>query len=503
MRNLEEDRKILDEIDSQIIKLLEKRMNIIKDVGIYKLNNNLNIEDKNREKAIINKLEEIISPEFKNIVEPVYKEIFKESKKITSKIKDENFKYGLIGESLSHSKSREIHEFFGKYSYNLRDIKKDELEKFFKNRKFKGINVTIPYKEISINYLDEIDDLAKEIGAVNTIVNRNNKLIGYNTDYFGFLYSLKYFDISLKNKSILILGSGGASKMLQKLVKDLGAREFVVISRTGENNYDNLEKFTNFDIIINASPVGMYPNNMESKINLDKFKNLDALIDLIYNPLNTKLILDAKKLKIKTMSGLLMLVAQAFFAAELFLDEKLDESLIEKIYKKIKLDMENIVFIGMPSSGKSTMARKLAQKLNRDFYDTDILVEEKEKMAIAEIFKVKGEDYFRNLESNVLEEVSKNTGSIIATGGGTILREENRDNLLQNSLIIYLDRNLENLDLYGRPLSKNLDALKELYKERHKIYEDLSHIKINVIENEDDNLDLILKEVENYENFSN
>ncbi len=503
MRDLKEDRKILDEIDSKIIALLEKRMEIIKEVGSYKLRNNLNIEDKNREKSIIENLEKVINPEFKNIVEPIYNEIFKESKKITSKIKNENFKYGLIGKSLSHSKSKEIHELLSRYEYNLRNIDEIELSSFFKDRNFKGINVTIPYKETSMKYLDEIDDLAKEIGAVNTIVNRNGRIIGYNTDYLGFNYSINKFGINLKNKKVLILGSGGASKMLQKFLHDKGVKDFVVISRSGENNYNNIKKFYDYNVIINATPIGMYPNNMESKINLENFTKLEAVIDLIYNPLNTKLIIDAKKLKIKTMSGLLMLVAQAFYAAEFFLDEKLDESLIDKIYNKLKFDMTNIVFIGMPSSGKTTMAKALSEKLNRKSFDTDQLIEECENKKIPEIFEKNGEEYFRDLESKILNKISKETGLVIATGGGTVLRKENRDLILQNSLVIYLDRDLKKLKTEGRPLSQNIDNLKKLYCERHKIYEDLSNIRIKVIEDKYKNVDLIFKEVESYENFSN
>lgn len=498
MRNLKEDREILDGIDKKIIRLLEERMKIIKEVGLYKLNNNLNTEDKNREKEIIEKLESEINLEFKNIVKPIYKEIFSESKKITSKIKNENFKYGLIGESLSHSKSKEIHELLADYTYNLRDIKREELDEFFESKKFKGINVTIPYKEASMKYLDDIDNLAKEIGAVNTIVNRDGRLIGYNTDYLGFDYSLKFYGIDLKGKKVLILGSGGASKMLQKLVIDKGAEEFVVISRSSENNYNTFDKLSDFEVIINATPVGMYPNNMESKVDLNKFNNLEAVIDLIYNPLKTKLLLDGEKLNIKTMSGLMMLVAQAFFACELFLEKKLDESLIIKIYKKLKFDTENIILIGMPSSGKTTMGKMLAEKLNRKFFDIDKLIEEEGK-TIPEIFEEKGEEYFRDLESKVLEDISKENGLVIASGGGTPLRKENRDYILQNSLVIYLKRDLENLETSGRPLSKNLEDLKKLYSERKGIYEDLAQIKIHVIEDKKENLNLILKEVENYE----
>lgn len=503
MRNLKEEREILDKIDAEIIRLLEERMTIIKDVGLYKLNNNLNTEDKNREREIIKKLENKIDGEFKDIVDPIYTSIFKESKKLSAKIKNENFTYGLIGESLSHSKSKEIHELLADYTYNLRDIKNNELDEFFNLKKFKGINVTIPYKEVSMKYLDEIDELAKEIGAVNTIVNRNGRLIGYNTDYLGFNYSLNFYGIDLKDKKVLILGSGGASKMLQKLLMDKGAKEFVVISRSTENNYESIEKFADFEVIINATPIGMYPNNMECKVDLTKFNKLEDVIDLIYNPLKTKLILDAEKLNIKTMSGLMMLVAQAFFACELFLNKKLDESLIIKIYKKLKFDMENILLIGMPSCGKTSMGMMLAEKLKRDFYDTDdLIVKEEEGKTIPEIFEEKGEDYFRDIESKILKDLSERNGIVIVSGGGTPLREENRDYISQNSLVIYLNRDLENLETSGRPLSKNLENLKKLYDERKEIYEALANIEIDVREDKIKNLDLILKEVEKHEDFS-
>lgn len=502
MKNLDESRKMLDEIDSQIVHLLENRMKISEEIGIIKLNSNLKTEDSNREDEIIKKLENKIAPEFKSIIEPIYSDIFRESKKIISKVKDENFKFGLIGESLSHSKSKEIHELFGKYDYNLKNLKENEIEDFFKKKNFRGINVTIPYKELSLKYLDQVDPFASEIGAVNTIVNKGGELFGYNTDYLGFDYSLKYFGIDFMDKKILILGSGGASKMLQKLAADKGAKRVVVISRSGENNYDNLDKFSDFNIIINASPVGMYPNNMDCKVDLSKFNDLETVIDLIYNPLNTKLILDAKKLGIKTMSGLLMLVAQAFFAGELFLDEKLDESLIEKVYFKIKNDMENIAFVGMPSCGKTTMARLLSEKLKIEFFDTDKLIEKREGN-IQEIFETKGEKYFRDIETKVLEEVSKKTGVIISTGGGTPLRERNRDLLLQNSLVIYLDRDLKNLETEGRPLSKNLETLEKMHEERNNIYEEIFHIKIKVIEDKEKTLEKILEGIKNYENFSN
>jgi len=236
---------------------------------------------------------------------------------------------------------------------------------------------------------------------------------------------------------------------------------------------------------------------------LNIFKSLESVVDLIYNPLNTKLILDAKKLGLKTMSGLLMLVAQAFYAAEIFLNEKLDENLIEEMYSKIKRNMENIILIGMPSSGKTTMGRLLSKKLNREFFDTDNLIEEEENLSVSEIFENKGEKYFRDLETKILEEVSKKNSIVIATGGGTPIKEVNRDMILQNSIVIYLNRNIEKLETFGRPLSKNLKTLEKMYDKRNPIYSDLSDIKINVIEDKEKTLELILEEFEKYENFSN
>lgn len=291
--------------------------------------------------------------------------------------------------------------------------------------------------------------------------------------------------------------------MVQKFVEDNLAKNVTVISRSSKNNYENLNKFKDYNVIINATPVGMYPDNLECKLDLNIFKSLESVVDLIYNPLNTKLILDAKKLGLKTMSGLLMLVAQAFYAAEIFLNEKLDENLIEEMYSKIKRNMENIILIGMPSSGKTTMGKLLSKKLNREFFDTDNLIEEEENLSVSEIFENKGEKYFRDLETKILEEVSKKNGIVIATGGGTPIKEVNRDMILQNSIVIYLNRNIEKLETFGRPLSKNLKTLEKMYDKRNPIYSDLSDIKINVIEDKEKTLELILEEFEKYENFSN
>ena len=412
------------------------------------------------------------------------------------------FDYGLIGASLSHSKSQEIHEAFGYYSYRLVNIPAQDLEAFMKQRSFKGINVTIPYKETVMDYLDYVDPRAQEIGAVNTIVNQNGHLLGYNTDYLGFAHSLKAYRIHLKGKKVMVLGSGGASKMVQAYAKDQSAQEIIVISRSGPKDYQMLDQFQDVDIIINATPVGMYPHNLESKIDLANFQHLDSVIDLIYNPLKTKLLLEAKEKGVKIMSGLLMLVAQAFYACQIFTDQKLDKALLDQVYSKVKKDLANIALIGMPASGKTTMAQLLGQKTGRPVRDIDQLVEERAGLPIPSLFDQYGEDYFRQLESQVLAEVSKEGGQVIATGGGSVLRRANRQMLAQNSLLVYLNRPVDKLDTSKRPLSKDRTSLKKMARSRSPLYEGLADLQVDVVEDKEATLDLIWKGLADNENFS-
>lgn len=412
------------------------------------------------------------------------------------------FDYGLIGASLSHSKSQEIHEAFGYYSYRLVNIPAQDLEAFMKQRSFKGINVTIPYKETVMDYLDYVDPRAQEIGAVNTIVNQNGHLLGYNTDYLGFAHSLKAYGIHLKGKKVMVLGSGGASKMVQTYAKDHSAQEIIVISRSGPKDYHMLDQFQDFDTIINATPVGMYPHNLESKIDLANFQHLDSVIDLIYNPLKTKLLLEAKEKGIKIMSGLLMLVAQAFYACQIFTGQDLEEALLVHVYSKVKKDLANIALIGMPASGKTTMAQLLGQKTGRLVLDIDQLVEERAGTTIPSLFNQYGEDYFRQLESQVLAEVSKEGGQVIATGGGSVLRRANRLMLAQNSFLVYLNRPVDKLDTSNRPLSKNLTRLKQMAQARRPLYEGLADLQVDVVEDKEATLDLIWKGLADDENFS-
>lgn len=478
--SLNDARLKLDKIDKEIIKLLNERMEVSKEVKIIKAKEGLNSYDETREKAIIKKMEDLSKPEFRFMVNGIYGKIMRESESMIG-----NRVYGLIGRNLSHSKSREIHARFADYQYNLINLKEDELESFFKNRLFKGINVTIPYKEKVIKYLDYIDPLAKEIGAVNTIVNRDGKLYGFNTDYEGFKYLVESEDIDYKNKKVLILGTGGASKTVETYLKNAGAENIVKISRTDENNYTNIEKYCDFNAIINATPVGMYPNNGESLVDLDRFKNLESVVDLIYNPINTKLVLDAKDRNIKSIGGLKMLLSQGYFASNLFLDKdnKDDMDFLELSYYHILAELKNIVLIGMPGAGKSTIGEIIADKTFRKLIDTDLEIEKEIGMTIPEFFEKYGEKEFRKIESEIIKKYSKESGVVIATGGGSILDKKNRDLLDQNGFIVYLDRDLENLEISGRPLSKNLEELKNLKKERERIYKDLADFTIKNIEN--------------------
>ncbi len=390
--------------------------------------------------------------------------------------------YALIGESLSHSYSREIHNKISNYSYELKSIKKDELPAFFNERKFKGLNVTIPYKEEVIKYLDFIDPLAESIGSVNTIVNDGGKLFGYNTDFFGFKSLILKSGFNLESKKVLILGSGGTAKTVCSVLKHLNAKETVFVSRSHGNGkilYDEVYDYLDFDFLINTTPVGMYPDFDMVNIALCKFKNLEGVIDVIYNPISSPLILEAKRLGIKCASGLFMLISQAVKSSELFLNTKFEDSFCEKIYKEIKSEKENIVLIGMPSCGKTTVGKMLSSDLKKKFIDTDEEISKSEGLTVPEIFNLKGEDYFRKKESGLIDNISQKGGFVIATGGGSILSDKNVLNLKRNGVLIFIDTHKEKLFASNdRPLSSSKEALDALYKKRIPIYENVCDYKV-------------------------
>ncbi len=387
--------------------------------------------------------------------------------------------FGLIGRTLKHSYSQKIHNLLRDYSYNLFELEKDQLQEFLDKKEVKGFNVTIPYKEQIIPYLYEVEGVAKDIGAVNTVVFRDDKLFGYNTDFLGMTYMLKKADISLKDKTVMLLGSGGTSKTATAVANHLGAKEIIKVSRSGEINYQNCYDFDNTQIIINTTPVGMFPNNYDTPIDLEKFPLLEGVVDVIYNPSKTMLSFKAKELGLKHTNALYMLVGQAKYASEIFTDVKIDDSEIDRITKVLEKENQNVVLIGMPSSGKSTVGKILAKKLGKEFIDTDSEIEKREKEDIPTIFSKKGEEYFREVEREVLKEVGKLTGKVIATGGGVVKDLRNKYPLSANGVIVYLERDLDKLLTEGRPLSKSREDIERLYNERKDKYRAFAEFSVD------------------------
>ena len=383
-------------------------------------------------------------------------------------------KYGLIGEKLGHSFSKEVHNKLFDYDYELKEIPKDELDLFLKQKDFKAINVTIPYKEQVIPYLDCISDIAKQIGAVNTIVNNDGKLYGYNTDFLGLKALIERKDIILQGKKVLILGSGGTSKTALAVAKHLKANEVLTVSRNKSYDlitYDEVLKYhTDAQIIINTTPCGMYPDIDSTPLDIACFEKLEGVIDAIYNPLNSKLVCNAKAKGIKAVGGLYMLVAQAAFATEKFTEKKVKTEKIDLIYKDLLNQKQNIVLVGMPGSGKTTVGKILAEKLNFIFLDTDDLIVKKYGN-ITDIFENKGETVFREYESEIIKEVSTLQGRVIATGGGAVLKKINTDLLKLSGKIYFLDRPLSDIAATNdRPLSSNRADLEKRFNERYDIY---------------------------------
>ena len=390
-------------------------------------------------------------------------------------------KCGLLGRKLGHSYSPQIHAQLGDYSYELFEREPEELENFLKNGDFTGINVTVPYKKEVIPFLDSLSPIAKRLGAVNTVVRRDGKLIGHNTDYFGFLTMVRESGLNVTGKKVLVLGSGGASNTAVAVLGELGSN-VVIISRSGENNYQNLNQHTDAAVIVNTTPVGMYPHVGISPVNLDLFPKLEGVLDVVYNPARTQLLLDAEKRGLVTRNGLLMLVAQAKEAAEWFTGREIPDNVIPSIHAMLRRQMENTVLIGMPGCGKTTVGQLLAEKTGRKFVDADKEIVRLAGKSIPEVFAEDGEGVFRNLETEVLAELGKQSGLVIATGGGCVTQERNYPLLHQNGTIFWLKRILSNLPTDGRPLSQATRA-EEMYRVRKPLYEAFAD---HIVENSGD-----------------
>ena len=377
--------------------------------------------------------------------------------------------FGLLGEHLRHSYSPRIHGELGDYPYELIEVAPDKLEDFLLHGDFEGLNVTIPYKKAVLPYCAALSDTAKAMGCVNTLLRRpDGTLYGDNTDAAGFAWLLERNGGIAKGEKALVLGSGGASGTAQVVLRRLGA-EVVEISRHGENNYVNLERHADAVLLVNATPVGMYPNNGESPVDLSRLPHLRCVLDLIYNPSRTKLLLDAEERGLRYENGLSMLVAQAKAAAEQFMGKPIPDSRCEEILCKLSADMQNLILIGMPGSGKSSIGQRLAERLHRSFVDADTELS-KEIGPVADFIRTHGEAAFRQKETEVLARLGKASGCVIATGGGCVTREENYPLLHQNGLLIQLFRPLDQLPTAGRPLSQ-ARPLEELWAIRAPLYE--------------------------------
>ncbi len=409
-------------------------------------------------------------------------------------------KYGLIGEHLTHSYSCEIHAQIADYEYELHEIPPSGLGEFLTKREFNAINVTIPYKQDVIPYLDEISETAKRIGAVNTIVNRNGKLFGDNTDFPGMLALAKHINVDVKGKKVLILGTGGASKTGHALAEYMGAESVYYVSRSGKNGSITYEQavseHSDAQVIINATPVGMFPKQGGSPIDISAFPKLEGVLDAIYNPLRTNLILDAQEKGIPAEGGLYMLSAQAVYAAAVFQDIPPDESLVDKAFNSVKNDKQNIVLIGMPSSGKTTVGKILAEKCGKELADTDEYIVKKIGMPIADFFAKFGEAEFRKIEKETAASLSATGGKVIATGGGAVLDPENVRALKHNGVLVFLDRRPENLIATDdRPLASRRSAIEKLYAERYDIYCAAAEVHIDANTTPEAEADAILKEL--------
>ena len=455
----------IDRIDNQLVSLFLERMAISAAIGDYKKERGLPVYVPSREKEKLTALE-ALAPGFEGDIRGLYEKIFQLSRDYQTR---RSFPFGVLGRKLGHTYSPQLHGLFGNQAYGVFEREPEDVEGFVKSRSFRGLNVTIPYKKTVLPFCDSLTHAAETLGAVNTLVRQpDGTLLGHNSDYFGFRSLVLRQGISLTGKKALVLGSGGASNTAAAVLKELGAR-VVVISRTGENNYTNLNRHRDAALIVNATPVGMYPDTEAAPLSLREFPELSCVLDLIYNPARTRLLQEAEDLGIPCENGLWMLVAQAWESAGMFRGETLSPELMESAYRTLRFQTENIVLIGMPGSGKSTVAEALSKQLGRPWVDADRELEKETGISVPEILETQGEESFRALESAVLARLCKQSGLIIATGGGCVTKPENRALLRCNGRVCRLNRDLSLLSTEGRPLSKK-HSTEALFRVRDPLY---------------------------------
>ena len=404
-------------------------------------------------------------------------------------------KYGCIGKKLTHSFSKEIHAKLTDYAYDLIELDEEEIAPFFEKKDFAAINVTIPYKQTVIPYLDSISEVAERIGAVNTIVNKDGKLCGYNTDYYGMKALIERIGIDLTGKKVLVLGTGGTSKTARVVAADLGAAEILTVSRRKTDHYityeEAVQEHADANVIINTTPSGMYPDCKSRPIDITEFTQLIGVVDVVYNPLCTNLVLDARQRGIKAEGGLYMLIMQAVVAVERFLDTRIAKEVADQVFASIYASKENVVLTGMPGSGKSTVG-KLLNIEGFEFVDTDEEIEKRCGCSIKGLIQEKGEAHFRALETEVIREVSSMNCRIISTGGGAVLKEENVRALKRNGKLYFLNADLSRLQATdSRPLSDTQEKLARLYTERMSLYTGTADVVVPDLRTPQDEADYI------------
>lgn len=469
MEKIKTTRHLIDDLDKQIMTLLSKRFELTKEVGKVKLLNNDNIENKDRENEILNKANYFSNSDK---IKKIYSCVFDLSKK------DQLYEYYLIGKKIEYSYSPIIYKLLGISNYKLLEV--DEFPNLHKIN-FKGINVTIPYKHLAFDMCDELDEIALKSKVVNTIIKSNNKIIGYNTDYDGFKYLLEYNNISVSNKKVIIIGNGATARTIKCVLKDLGALKIINLARNPKNdfeyNFEQYIKFIDYNIIINATPYGMKDGEISPLFPLNEFNDLEALIDVIYNPITTPLLNAVVDRDLKRVNGLIMLVAQAIKAASLFLEQDLFGKL-DEVYKLVKTSTTNIVLIGMPYSGKSSLGKSLSEKLSHELIDLDKLMKFNNH-DLPTILKKNTIEKFRSLEEQYALNVGKGFGKIISTGGGIIYSKKAMDMFKKNGIIVFLNTDLDTLVSRidsSRPLIKNKNDLINLYNERINLYKQYADI---------------------------